>query len=225
MRNYQPKYRWKFSQDQLRLLAYVYSFRFVTTDLLAEVLKKDRSTLYERFTVLVEQGYLLKQYDSTYRIDRRPASYCLAPAGIRALKGSDYVMETTLLQNYKNKNFTREQIDDCLQLMRIRIVLKKQYGNHFDIFTQYQLNREAYVRPTPLLSLSGKTDKIPDYLVDLIPAGTPTWQVKKRLGQHEEFADESDYTYPHVLFIAGNDNTEKRIAQLRGSCMTTLRCL
>lgn len=211
MRNYQPKYRWKLNDKQIKLLNVVAIFRFVTTDLLAELYSKDRSTFYERLTILEEQGYLLKQYDSTYRIDRRPASYCLAPAGIRALKDSPYVTPGTLLQNYKNKNYTRTQIDDCLQLVRIYAYFKKHYSKNFTMITKYQLDREGYPRPTPLIRVGGKTDKISDYLVDFIPAGTPTWQIKKRLTQHEEMADESEYTYPHVIFIAGNVSTEKRI--------------
>lgn len=47
-----------------------------------------------------------------------------------------------------------------------------------------------------------------------MPAGTLTWQIRKRVRQHEDFADESEYLYPHVLFVAGNDSTERRIARL-----------
>lgn len=216
MKRQQPTYRRQLTDKQLRLLNIVAIFRFVTTDLLAEMYEKDRSTFYERLTVLEKQGYLLKQYDSTYRIDRRPASYCLAPLGIRTLKGSSYVTAGSLLQNYKNKQYTRTQLDDCLQLVRLAAYFKKQYNNHFTIATKYQLDREEFPRPTPLLRVSGKTDEIPDYLVDVIPAGTPTWQVKRRLTEHEVMADESQYTYPHVIFVAGNTNTEKRIIDFTG---------
>lgn len=216
MPNYQPRHRQKLSTKQLGLLNTVAMFRFVTTDLLADMYSRDRSTYYERLTVLEKQGYLLKQYDSTYRIDRRPASYCLAPAGIRALKDSEYVTPGTLLQNYKNKNYTRQQIDDCLQLVRLVAYLRKGYLKDFYVMTKYQLDREDYPRPTPIIRMEGKTNKIPDYLIDLIPAGTPTWQIKKRLSQHEEMADESQYTYPHVIFITGNANTEKRIIGFTG---------
>lgn len=216
MKRQQPTYRRQLTDKQLRLLNIVAIFRFVTTDLLAEMYEKDRSTFYERLTVLEKQGYLLKQYDSTCRIDRRPASYCLAPLGIRTLKGSSYVTAGSLLQNYKNKQYTRTQLDDCLQLVRLAAYFKKQYNNHFTIATKYQLDREEFPRPTPLLRVSGKTDEIPDYLVDVIPAGTPTWQVKRRLTEHEVMADESQYTYPHVIFVAGNTNTEKRIIDFTG---------
>ena len=216
MHKQQPKYRWNLTDKQRGLLNIVATLRFVTTDLLSEMYGKDRSTFYERLTVLEKQGYLLKQYDSTYRIDRRPASYCLAPLGIRALKELPHVTTGSLLQNYKNKQYTRAQIDDCLQLVRLAAYFKKHYSQHFSATTKYQLDREEYPRPTPLLRINGTTDTIPDYLVDFVPAGTPTWQVKRRLTQHEDMADESQYTYPHVIFVAGNANTEKRIIDFTG---------
>jgi len=57
-----------------------------------------------------------------------------------------------------------------------------------------------------------KNRTAPEFLVDFIPALTPSWLIRKRIRQHENFADnENAKLYPHVLFITGNTSTERRI--------------
>ncbi len=215
MRKYDPKYRWKISKQQRLLLSYIHKFRFITSDLLAEILEKDRSTIYERLYLLVQQGYVLKQYDSTYRIRRRPASYCLAPLGIRTLKDDPRIEQLSLRQNYRNKDFTESQIDDCLLTVRLYLAIRRQYPKQFYVYTKYQLNRVEFVRPTPPLQLVNSRDDAPGYLLDILPANTMTWLIRKRIRQHEEWAEEhDDYLYPNVLFVAGNSHTEQRIVKL-----------
>lgn len=81
-------------------------------------------------------------------------------------------------------------------------------------YTKYQLNPKDYIKPTPHLKIEGKTDKIPDYLVEVFPAFTMSWRIRKRINMHSETANESDYTYPHLLLIAGNISTKKRIIKM-----------
>ncbi|MCA9348405.1 replication-relaxation family protein, partial [Candidatus Saccharibacteria bacterium] len=85
MRRYEPKTRYKISSSQLDILLLVLKYRFVSSDILAECLSRDRSTIYERLSVLVDQGYVIKLYDKTYRLRQGPVIYYLAPAGIRYL--------------------------------------------------------------------------------------------------------------------------------------------
>lgn len=215
MRKYQPKYRWKISRQQIELLLKVYAFRFVTSDLLAEDLGKDRSTVYERLSVLEQQQYIAKQYDSSYRVRMRPASYCLAPAGLRYLKQLDGIDQATLRNYYKNKRQTEEQIDHCLYIYHIYLVLRKSYGTTWKIFTKHEVNREELIRPTPELILRSEVTDCPDYYLELAPKGIMSWILRRRINQHENWADEhDDARYPHVLFVAGNDNTEKRLWKL-----------
>lgn len=215
MRKYQPKYRWKISRQQIELLLKVYAFRFVTSDLLAEDLGKDRSTVYERLSVLEQQQYIAKQYDSSYRVRMRPASYCLAPAGLRYLKQLDGIDHATLRNYYKNKRQTEEQIDHCLYVYHIYLVLRQSYGTTWKILTKHEVNREELIRPTPELILRSQVTDCPDYYLELAPKDIMSWILRRRINQHENWADEHDDTrYPHVLFVAGNDNTEKRLWKL-----------
>jgi DNA-binding transcriptional ArsR family regulator len=227
MKKYQATYHWKLTEQQIILLIYIHKFRFITSDIVAEILGKDRSTIYERLSVLVDQDYITKQYDSTYRLRRRPASYCLAPKGIRALTGDKRVEQTSLRQQYKNKTQTEEQIDQCLEIANIYLAIHRHYPGRFAIYTKYQLDRKYLISPAPALKLEDDRDDAPDFYLDIIPAMHPSWLLKKRIRQHEQRAEridavtdrleeegieEGDY-YPHVLFVAGNNATERRLVR------------
>ena len=208
MHRVEPKRRYSISKSQVDILLYLYKYRFLTSDLLAMLLQKDRSTIYERLSVLVDQGYVVKQYDRTFRLRRRPATYCLAPAGIRYLKQQG--IERTQL-HYKSRTFTEEQIDEQLLYAKFGIVLKSSYKESFEVYTKYQLKHGAYVKPTPHLLLQGKSDTLPDYVLDYFPAFTVSWRLKRRINQHDEAADELETIYPHLLLVAGNARTERRL--------------
>jgi len=211
MRKYETQTRYSISKAQEQVLLYLHKYRFITSDLLAELLVKDRSTIYERLFVLEQQGYIKKQYDKTFRIRLRPATYCLAPAGIRYLK--HHGTERTQL-HYKSKNLAEEQIDIQLLYMKIGIMLRKHYPNKFNSYTKYQLNPDDYINPTLHLKFEGANSTIPDYFVELFPAFTLSWRIRKRINQHIEAADEVEYKYPNLLLIAGNKSTERRIIRM-----------
>lgn len=211
----EPKYRRPVSSNQLRLLQVLFKFRFVTTDLLVPVIKRDRSTIYESLYVLEKQGYVHKFHDKTYRLRGKSAVYCLASKGIRFLRENTKYNETTLRNFYKNKRMAvdnEDHVDHCLLIFKIFNILKAQTGDKFYIYTKYELTRGSYVTPHPELYLHrrGRSQK-PDYMLDIFPAGTMTWLLRKRLRQHQEFADDSEYQYPNVLLLAGNTSTERRL--------------
>lgn len=211
----EPKYRRPVSSNQVRLLYILFKFRFGTSDLIADLVKKDRSTVYESLRTLEKQGYIHKFHDKTYRLRGRPAVYTLAAKGIKYLRNTSKVDQTTLRNFYKNKRIAVENeplVDQCLLVFRIFNVLKTQTGKTFSIYTKYELDKDDFVSPKPELWLQrqGKSQK-PDYILDVFPAGTMTWLLRKRLRQHQEAEEESEYIYPNVLLIAGNVSTEKRL--------------
>jgi hypothetical protein len=232
MLNVNPKYRRPLSTKQVSLLQAVFKFRFVSSDLLAEYLGKDRSSVYENLYVLVNQEYIVKQYDKTYRIRGRPASYCLATKGIRYLRENTNTSQKALRNMYKNKNMTEEHIDKCLLVMRIANTLNKQTNNAFDIATKYELtDQEFFLRPLPDLYLSRKEaqkqvkgskqqdnqeekDQHFDYTLDIFEPNLPTWILRQRLKAYQDHCDEAgleEGEYPYVLLVAANDSTEKRL--------------
>lgn len=213
MRRYGAKTRYKISKSQLLLMLWIMKFRFVSSDVLAECLDKDRSTIYERLSVLVDQGFVTKLYDKTYRFRQRPVIYYLAPAGIRYLKKAGY--ERTQL-HYKNKDFTDDQIDEQFLLGELARTIKKPYTNKFALYTKYQYGAEEfYISPPPYAKLVGGKDTIPDYFLEYFPPFYESWKMRKRMQQHDAYANEHDeYTYPHLLIVCGNPSTEKRAVRL-----------
>lgn len=213
MKRYEPKQRYSVSKSQLDILLYLLKYRFLNSDLLAELLGKNRSTIYERLFVLEEQGYIAKQYDKTFRIRQRPATYCLAPKGIRYLKNKENIERTQL--HYKNKYFTDDQIDAQLLYVKIGLMLRKHYPDKLDNYTKYQLNPSDYIKPMPhLLLLVSDDNNMPGYQVEVFPARTLSWRIRRRINQHIDAAYESDYLYPHLLLVAGNSSTERRIIKM-----------
>jgi hypothetical protein len=115
--------------------------------------------------------------------------------------------------HYKSRNFTEEQIDEQLLYAKFATTLKSSYTESFGIYTKYQLKHNAYVQLTPHLLLRGKSDTTPDYLLDYFPAFTASWRLRRRINQHDVAADESETIYPHLLLVAGNTSTERRLVQ------------
>ena len=218
MRKYEPKTRYKFSKNRVLLLLWTMKYRFVSSDILAVCLNKDRSTIYERLNVLVEQGYVVKLYDKTYRFRQRPVIYYLAPLGIRYLKHRGY--ERTQL-HYKNKDFTDEQIDEQLLLGEIARAIRKPYGDNFSLYTKYQLGADDfYLSPPPYAKLIGKKNTIPDYFIEYFPPYYESWKIRKRVNQHDTYADEhDDVTHPHLLLVCGNNSTQKRVVRLTANML------
>lgn len=211
MRRAETRTRYTISQSQTAILGALLKYRFLTSDLLAALMKKDRSTMYERLAVLVDQGYIAKKYDSTYRIDRRPASYYLAPAGIRYLKSLG--MERTQI-HYKNKDFIESQIEEYYRYPRLSMAIHQSYPETFRTISKYQLDPEDHIKPLPWLMLQPDNENTPEFYLEYFRPGELSWVMKRRINQHIEHADDSEYTYPYLLLVAGNDNTEKRIVQL-----------
>ena len=211
MRRAETRARYKISSSQTSILHTLLKYRFLTTDLLADLLHKDRSTIYERLAVLVDQGYVAKRYSNTYRIDRRPATYYLAPAGIRYLKAQG-VARTQL--HYKNKDFTESQIDEYYRYPKFSRAIHRNYPHMYRTYTKYQLDPEEYLNPMSWLLFVPDAEDAPELFMEYIPAGEQSWIIRKRINQHIDYADESEYRYPYLLLVAGNDNTEKRIVKL-----------
>jgi DNA-binding transcriptional ArsR family regulator len=134
-----PKYRRPISLNQDKILKILFKFRFVSCDLLAKCLDKDRSTAYENLYVLVNQGYVIKKYDSSYRFRLRPAIYYLAAKGVRYLLDNSQLNPSTLKGMYQNGSKDDEHIDRHLLVMRLSLAIRRLYPGQFDSFTKTEL--------------------------------------------------------------------------------------
>jgi DNA-binding MarR family transcriptional regulator len=216
-----PKYRKSISKSQLKLLLVIFKFRFVSSEYVGKYVRKDKSTVYERLFVLVQQGYVRKDYDRSYRLQLRPAVYSLTTKGIKYLRDSDIKLSELALRNmYKNSSASLQLVDHSLNVFKLCLLLISQYSDTFDMFTRSELSScYRLVRPLPDLYLrrASKRSTKSSYQLEVIEAGTYTWIIRKRLQAHQDFCEDSDAwnsNYPTLLFVCGNTNTEKRIQRL-----------
>lgn len=216
-----PSHRKALNSNQVRLLKVIFKFRFVSVPLLAEYLGKDKSTVYEQLLVLSSQNYILKNYDSSYRLPAKPATYALAAKGIKYLRDNTDLSQTALRNMYKNKTASESLIVHSLDLFKLWLQLNKQYPDTFDIFTKSEMTDfTEFIRPLPDLYLQRKHNRStkPNYFLETIESGTMTWILRKRLQAHEQWLEEHEDAwgdnYPTLLFICGNQSTEKRIHRI-----------
>ena len=122
-----PKYRKSISKSQLKLLLIIFKFRFVSNEYVGTYVRKDKSTIYERSFVLIQQGYVRKDYDSTYRLRLRPATYSLTTKGIKYLRESDIKLSELALRNqYKNSSASLQLVDHSLNVFKLCLLLRNQ---------------------------------------------------------------------------------------------------
>lgn len=215
------KYRKGLSQGQVRVLNIVFKFRFVSCELLAKYLEKDRSTIYERLSVLVKQGYVDKQYGGSYKLAGKPAIYSLATKGIRALLKSEGNLSRSGLRNmYRNSSLTPEYIQHCLDVFAVFIALKRQYGPKFNIYSKNELSgEETFPTTKPDLYLQGKgTADRPHYMLDIFDTATDFMTRRKRLKAlfaHEDSGDwDEEYgNYPCYLFVVAEEKVIPRLVK------------
>lgn len=215
-----PKYRRPLNSNQDRLLKLLFKFRFISVSLLAEIVGKDRSTIYESLYVLEKQGYIAKRYNKTYRLQLRPAEYYLANTGIRYLRDNTDISHTTLRNLYKNKSADDTLINNCLEATTIYLKLRDIYPNTFDIFTRTEASQIEWLpRPLPSLYLRRNRPKAEangHYMVHVVEAGLPRYLLAKILRFYQNHCDEhwnEDElgSYPDLLLLTRNERTEQRL--------------
>ena len=218
-----PSHRKSLNSNQVKLLSIIFKFRFVTVPLLAEYVGKDKSTIYEQLLTLSSQNLIAKNYDSSYRLPPRAATYCLAAKGIKYLRENTKYDHKALRNMFKNGAASDPLVERSLTTMALCHQLKRQYPDTFDIFAKSEMSAaEKFIRPLPDLWLRRKrphATKPQQYFLEILEPSVMRWIVTKRIRAHETHAEENDeYQYPHVLLIAGNDSTERRVQRILSGC-------
>ena len=145
------------TKKQLAVLRLLYKFRFGTADLLARALDlKDGRYSYTRLEALVKQEYIGKNYDSTYKLEGKPATYYLLPKAFVALKhqsktdGRELSLKT-LRNAYKDKEASEQFIAKKLAVFTIYDKLRATHGEQLGFWTKEQLNFDKYAYfPKPM---------------------------------------------------------------------------
>ncbi len=212
------KHRRKLNTEQLEVLNLLYKFRFGSNDLIAQYFgKKDRSFVYKRLTILLERGLIGKRFDSSYRLQGKPAAYYLTPDGARELQSARDV-EVNIKAIYKDASVSEQFVRYSLELFAIYNQLRAQYGDELKFFTKTNMNREEYdyfPRPLPDAYIRLKpSDK--HFFLDVFYDDQPHFVAKRRVRQYVKYDEEGDWSVtetdlPIVLAVCESDGIAKRV--------------
>lgn len=211
----------KLNETQLKVLELLYKFRFGSSDLFAQHFgEKDRSFVYACLLTLQEQGSIAKRYNSSYKLQGKPAAYYLTSRGARIVRAhrnldSDPI---NLKVIYKNKTVSEAFIARCISLFAIHNSLTIQYGHALKFFAKIDLNVDSYgyfPKPLPDAFVALRTEqKSKRFFLELFNDKTPTF-LRNRIKQYVDYFDskawdETGREFPTILFVCSSSAIEKR---------------
>jgi Replication-relaxation len=217
----ESKTRRKLNAEQLEVLELLYKFRFGSNDLIAQYFgKKSRSFVFKRLSILLEQGLIGKRFDSSYRIQGKPAAYYLLPVGARKLQETRSPEDeaVNIKAIYKDKSVSETFIQHSLNIFSTYNQLKAHYGNSLDFFTKSDLaNYEHYPKPLPDAFLSLETEgSTKHFFVEIQEASQPFFTVVRKVKKYMDYKDSGEWAitetdFPAILLICESASLQKRL--------------
>jgi len=218
-----PKFRRRLNEQQLAILDLLFRFRFGTTDLVACSLgKKNGIFVHKSLGNLVDQGYMAKRYEPSYKLKGQHASYYLTPKALRLLrdgKRQEDITDKVIKNSYKDKTVTEGFISRCLVLFGVYNQLVNLYPD-LKLFTKQELGSFNYL-PQPLpdayIALKAK-DTTKRFLLELIEDKTPSYIVDFRIRQLITYYQDQTWEitkspFPPILCICESGTLERRLTR------------
>jgi hypothetical protein len=215
------KTRRKLNAEQLEVLELLYKFRFGSNDLIAQYFgKKSRSFVFKRLSILLEQGFIGKRFDSSYRIQGKPAAYYLLPAGARKLQETRSPEDEAINIKgiYKDKTISELFIQHSLNIFAMYNQLKAHYSNSLDFFTKSDLaSYEHYPRPLPDAFLSLEAEgSTKHFFVEIPEDSQPFFTAVRKVKKYIDYKDSGEWAitetdFPAILFVCESASLQKRL--------------
>lgn len=220
------KYRRPLNDEQVKVLGYLYAYRFGTASLLASRLGRTNIKLVQKKLKIVEdQSLIAKHYSKTYKLQGRPAEYYLLPKGARMLKAKHpddgTITEQGIKSLYRNKTTSSDFMLHCLNVFRASNRLHDLHPGNLMLFTQSHLHAYGYFpawKPGLFLSLKGKTkDKAPGrFFLDIFDGTKPFFVSVRKIRNYITYSEEGnwptdDADFPVVLAICESQRTEIKL--------------
>jgi hypothetical protein len=212
----------KLTKKQSELLTLAYSFRFVTSKSIAAYFGQSYLRAAQlQLNILCQLGYFDKRYDSSYRLQNRPAEYYLTPKAIPILrKQLTNPSELELKQLYARSKTSLRFINYSLTLFDVFIEFRRLYGNSLDFATKPQLNIDKFnYFPHPLpdafMTLTSKTgDKrcyFIEYFDDDISIGIHGRKITNYMDYKiSDMWDDGNLNFPAVIIVCQSPSMLKR---------------
>ena len=205
---------------QIEVLELLHKFKFASADLIAQHFRKSSGVfVYKRLQILVDQGYVIKRFDKSYKIQGKPASYCLSPAGGRLLNEREGTSELINIKAlYKNKTLTEAYVTHCMEIFSIYLRLRTIYADSLRFFTKNELTKYDYF-PEPLpdayFRLSTESDT-KQFFIIVCSASQPFFTYTRRLKRLLAYVDDEEWSVtetelPATLLICETYALQKRL--------------
>jgi len=201
------------NKNQDRILKLFYKFRFITIPLLVAYKgSKNTSNIQRTLSKLEELGYLERYFETTYKIDRKPAVYFLTPKGTTYLANSMDISKLALNMLYKNKRVSEAYRQHAVDVLATYNALKASYGSSFDTFTRQELaGFNELPENKPDLYLRGQKE----YFITLSHDVQP-FIGRKRLAEYITHSEDEGWDggeYPGLLFAFNSPSDETRFLE------------
>lgn len=210
--------RYSLNPKQLHILMLLYKFRFITIPLLTTYKNLKSNSLQRTFDILLEEKYVGRRFDVTYKIDRKPAIYYLTAKGVAILKADPRFNPTVLHSYYKNKSISDTFIQHAIDTLGVYNVLKHSYGDHFEIFTRQEVAHfDVFPETKPDLYLRGDGEYFITLAYDVQP-----FLIRKRLAEYIAHFDEDGWPrgdYPALLFVFVDGSSERRFLEFASASL------
>jgi DNA-binding MarR family transcriptional regulator len=205
---------------QLQVLKLIYKFRFINSSLLASYKGISRISTFKTLKILLDQGYIGKQYNPGYRLQGIGKRYYLAPKALRLLRGDPQLDDKTLLNMYKNRSISDVFISHNIDVFKVYLSFRDKYPDTFQIFTKSEMGVfTSFPVPKPDLYLSRikPSKKLPnEFLLDIF-TDAPQFIIKKRAKAYIEHYDSGEWEaeartpYPAVLIVCPDSKIETNL--------------
>lgn len=210
------KHRAKLNADQLQILEILSRYRYTTSSQIAQLQgKKSSEFVHKRLNILLNQEYIGRRYDSSFKLLGKPAAYYLTPKGARLLNN---VLDTNLSVRTLYKDNTRSDgfIDHCIN--KLGLYLKLTAGDALPVkfFTSFELKAFSYMpKPLPDAYLRIK-DK--HYFLELYDTSKEFYPNLKNLKKYVAYEESDVWTktgsdFPIVLVVCQDDKKALKLIE------------
>jgi hypothetical protein len=219
------------NSHQLQLLTTLYKFRYCTAQIIASSQgAKHTRVILTRLKILVDQGYIGQNYDSSYKIIGKPATYHLLPKGIQILRQQPFADPNVLKQAYYDKNKDDTHIQHRLNVFKTYVFIKQYYPKQFQFFSKSELPSLKYKLPRDLTdAYLQKNDEIaanqldliaPDYFMSFYESSAPYWRIRNSIRRYITYAESEKWQkaterdFPVVLIACETKALVRRLQNL-----------
>jgi hypothetical protein len=204
------------NSNQIYYLKLLYKFRFATTIQLSQYRKKNESSATQRaINILLDQKYVGCNYDNSYKLQGRAASYYLLTKGIRALKQLSFGELKVFHGIYKDKSASEQLIGHYLSLSTICNRLKATYGDRLTYFSKSELapaDFDYFPHPLPDSYIQLGTN---EFFLNYFETSRPIFTDVAKIIKYIEYADASEWgddePLPALRLVCETLALEKRL--------------